>query len=375
MLRRLHIDNYKSLVNFDLELGRTHLLLGRNGTGKSAVFAALSQLLRFLHLDRSTPDVFSASTCTRWESRNRQTFEFDLQGDDEGAYRYRLEIEFIKNRPFVALESLTVADVPVFRRAEDSVQLFKKDGTARPGELLVDVESSAIPRLTGRHGDSRLDALRAKLARVHVVSIHPERIKPTSHEESTVLAENLENFASWYRHLTQDQPGNIRNLEEDLQELLGPEFQNLRLARIVTEEGLARELRVEWRTDPAQADTKFELRFDELSDGQRALICLYALLHAGGDEPALLCIDEPDNFVALTEIQPWLMALSERESLQTLLISHHPEIIDRAADTALFFYRRGQGPTRVRRFAECVDPDEPLTASELVARGWVDADS
>ena len=52
----------------------------------------------------------------------------------------------------------------------------------------------------------------------------------------------------------------------------------------------------------------FRLDFNELSDGQQTLIALYALLHFLVQENTTLCIDEPDNFVALAELQPWLFA-------------------------------------------------------------------
>ena len=37
MFKRLYVDNYKCLVNFDLEFQDLTLLLGRNGTGKTSV--------------------------------------------------------------------------------------------------------------------------------------------------------------------------------------------------------------------------------------------------------------------------------------------------------------------------------------------------
>lgn len=376
MLRRLYIDNFKSLVNFDLELGRTHLLLGRNGAGKSAIFTVLTRLKRFLLDESGQVRLFTPSTCTRWEHRTRQTFEFAVDsGDDTGAYQYRLEVDFIGGTPCVVLESLALAGTPLFRREENSVRLYRSDGTLKPGEFLVHTQSSALPSLTGRLGNAQLDVLRRRLRRMHVVSINPSSLRSASPEESPVLDDNLRNFASWYRHLAQEQPDNIHTLQEDLRQLFGPEFRNLRLARSDSEQGSTRLLRTEWRGDPADGDTKFELDFDELSDGQRMLICLYALLRADADQPTILCIDEPDNFVALSEIQPWLSALAERPNLQTLLISHHPEVINLGAEDALYFYRRGQGPTRVKKFQELVHPDETLTAAELVARGWIDADS
>jgi len=71
--------------------------------------------------------------------------------------------------------------------------------------------------------------------------------------------------------------------------------------------------------------------FSELSDGQKMLVALYALTVGLKGEGISLLIDEPDNFLALREIQPWLSQLSDAvgETLeQAVLISHHPEIIN-----------------------------------------------
>ena len=80
-----------------------------------------------------------------------------------------------------------------------------------------------------------------------------------------------------------------------------------------------------------QGGERYELRFGELSDGQRALIALYALIHLAAGQGYTLFLDEPDNYVALPEIQPWLRELENvcgETVLQAVLSSHHPELID-----------------------------------------------
>jgi len=114
----------------------------------------------------------------------------------------------------------------------------------------------------------------------------------------------------------------------------------------------------------------FPVAFHELSDGQRVLICLYALLDFLVKGNACLFLDEPENFIALPEIQPWLMELGDRiqdRGGQVVLVSHHPELIDYLApELGLVFEREGPGPVRVRKYA----PDPVLSPSEKVARGW-----
>jgi len=82
--------------------------------------------------------------------------------------------------------------------------------------------------------------------------------------------------------------------------------------------------------------------------------------------------DEPKNFLALSEIQPWLTTLydfcSDGET-QALLISHHPELIDYLASSAGYWFdRQSNAPVRVSRIA---DDDSGIPISELVARGWL----
>jgi len=52
----------------------------------------------------------------------------------------------------------------------------------------------------------------------------------------------------------------------------------------------------------------FWLPLDGLSDGQRQLVALHAVQHAMLKKDFSVCLDEPDNYVSLREIQPWLSA-------------------------------------------------------------------
>jgi ATPase subunit of ABC transporter with duplicated ATPase domains len=83
-------------------------------------------------------------------------------------------------------------------------------------------------------------------------------------------------------------------------------------------------------------------------------------------------IDEPDNFIALGEIQPWLLDAEEAVEdydAQLVLISHHPEILNQwAATHGLRFFREDNGHVRTEKFK--TDTNGDLQPSELIARGW-----
>src|SRR5713101_5438410 len=79
MIKRLYIDNFKSLVNFELHLQDLTLLLGPNGVGKTSVLDVVFALRQLLAGIAKVTDagVFPTSTLTRWQKRNLQVFELD----------------------------------------------------------------------------------------------------------------------------------------------------------------------------------------------------------------------------------------------------------------------------------------------------------
>ncbi|MBK8481483.1 MAG: ATP-binding protein [Proteobacteria bacterium] len=225
--------------------------------------------------------------------------------------------------------------------------------------------------LDARPDNRRITAFKQWLAGMWLFSLRPHALDAISLEESDSPHETGGNYASWYRSLVQTRP----ELAEALREDLAPLIPGLNAPpKVIKTERDARVLVLEC----AGASGKtFSLGVNELSDGQRALLVLYSILRALAPFTSLLVFDEPDNFVAQTEIQPWLAAMREAvvnaKHGTLLVLSHHPEVIDYlAADQVLYLWRGGGGPTRVRELS--IDRDQGLTASEASKLGLADAD-
>ncbi|MHB1560326.1 MAG: AAA family ATPase, partial [Isosphaeraceae bacterium] len=174
------------------------------------------------------------------------------------------------------------------------------------------------------------------------------------------------------RHLHLESPDFPRRLAESLrQDVLG----GLVSYKLVNQGEGTRALQFEFGSPISELGERFYsylLGLDKLSTGQRSLVALYTILHAAVGQDLTLCIDEPDNYVALRELQPWLVELTDRvrdTGGQCLLISHHPELINYLApDCGMRFFRAGGGPVRVQPFEW--SEDEALRPAEVVARGW-----
>lgn len=369
MLTRLYIDNYKCFSNVELELGPLQLLLGANGTGKSSVLDVIAELQALL-TGRST--IFFSPSLTRWENRTRQTFELDVRRpSDDTKFRYHVELEldYSKHTRTIVRESLACNDRTLYRTEEGITEVLLNGAWSR---VLVPPFSSGVPYVPSGNGD--IDWLRTFMFRLLVLRPSPVAMS-TSGKEEDYLQRDASNFVAWYRGIEPTQHfENKQALHAKLGEAL-PGFDSLRLLRSAEEQH--RILTTTWRTDVGADSKKYDVQFNELSDGQRMLLLLYTLVTfsaSAGGAPVTLLLDEPANFVSLREIQPWLRELEERVEegdLQAIVVSHNPEVLDAWAGAyGIRFNRNAAGPTRIGRLV--VDADDPLSPSERIARGWDD---
>ena len=181
-----------------------------------------------------------------------------------------------------------------------------------------------------------------------------------------MLGAGAENFVSWYRYASGEFGMGADSFKAELRQNM-ENFESLSLVTVGTE---AKVLKAHFRRGRETAEL-CDFMFSELSDGQKALVVLYFLLFGLKGQHYTLLIDEPDNFLALREIQPWLAALADLigDGLeQALLISHHPEIINYLGGSkGRWFSRAESGHARVME----TPPDVgSLSLSETVARGW-----
>ena len=81
MINRIYVDNYKTLVNFEINLDSINVFMGRNGSGKSSTFEIVSGLRSIISEHEPIGKVFGMDTLTRWQNRLIQTMELSLEID------------------------------------------------------------------------------------------------------------------------------------------------------------------------------------------------------------------------------------------------------------------------------------------------------
>jgi predicted ATPase len=365
MLTRIYIDNFRCFVNFEYKPETKQLLLGANGSGKSSLLDAVRDLKKFV---KGNENPFIESTRTRWQDRPLQVFEIGAFLDGQN-YEYRVEIQLLATSELVvSQERLNVAGTTVFELAKGEIHFFPNNsgqGTAVP--LKTGKSALQLSLLSNSHVRRFVEWMEED---VHCFRIdqHWSAIDESTDREDTDADYELSNLAQWYRHLVQAHPEENVRFRTAMSEALEG-FQSLRL---YPDEHGTRRFRADF-LGPNKATLSYAV--SELSDGQRWLIDLYVILHfLIGRGRRTVLIDEPDNFISLREIHPWLMAAEqavEDHHGQLILISHHPELLNQwAPEHGLRFFRESNGHVRTEKFRP--DPEGNLQPSELIARGWED---
>lgn len=252
----------------------------------------------------------------------------------------------------------------IFQRGE--VRLFRDDyseGPTFPG----DWSESALARVPPRNDNTRLSRFLDFMRKVIVCGLYPASFETESSTEDSFLQRDARNFAAWYRHVSLERAELVPDFTTALREVIDG-FRGIRMEKVGLD---TRALMVLFE----DFGERYELRLDELSDGQRALIALYSLVRLAAGQGYTLFLDEPDNYVALAEIQPWLIELADAcgaEVPQAVLCSHHPELIDYlGVDKGIVLQRESTGVTKATPVEEMNVGEDGATLSELISRGWL----
>lgn len=97
MLKRLTIENYKSVHNIALELSRINIFIGENGCGKTNILEALAMASASKALDLNVEGLsnrgirvakpnLTFSSFTRTKQRNKIIIDLELQGNNEAKF-------------------------------------------------------------------------------------------------------------------------------------------------------------------------------------------------------------------------------------------------------------------------------------------------
>lgn len=366
MIEYLYVNNYKSFVNFRMDFNKSNLLIGKNGTGKSNVFVVITAIRNvIIGAPNNLNEFFSQETITRWMKSSIQTFEMGVK-DKDHEYIYRLEIEhdLSSTRTWILAERLLCDGDMIYQMSDGNAEVYDDDHKA--GKVLTDSNTSGIAFVPMDNRYRKIKGFREQIARIIICTPNPKAMPDIVQNDIYVPKIDFSNIASTFAGVVLTDPDIYSDLAETFKEI-SPGFYK---ARISIDQFFKRLI-----LDYNHNGFSCSYYFSELSDGERMLFALYILLYGFIKQGKIILLDEPDNYLSLTEIQPWCINVEKElaEDGQCIMISHHPEIIDYMAETdGIWMTRLSSGESKITDVPNVGDNKDLLTYSEMIARGLLD---
>lgn len=347
MIRRLYVNNFRCLENFELPLSgqSSVLLIGKNGSGKTTVGLALEILQRIARGTNRVGELIKPNDLRRARSDAPMRIEIEVALDGK-IYGYAIAFEFPKDFKELRVleENLIVDKNPVYSRHLADVHLARRHNE-KEAEFRIDWHLVALPIVQERSSNDPLSIFKKWLARMLILRPIPALIGGDSKEETLLPNPQVTNFAAWFSGLLADAPSAYSDVDSYLK-LVMPDLKDIKNPMIGPD---SRSLVVQFSTN----QESLSLPFSDLSDGEKCfMICALVIATKNAYQPVVCFWDEPDNYLALDEVGHFVLALRNafRSAGQLITTSHNPEAIRRfSEENTLLLYRNSHlEPTVVR---------------------------
>jgi len=198
------------------------------------------------------------------------------------------------------------------------------------------------------------------VAGVLTFKLNPWAMELSARDEERMLWVNGSNLVAYLRSWLQSDPEGFVSWKNRVLESM-PHLEDVQLRELSPGSRILAGMR-------HVGSKEILLGLASFSEGERALLALHAIVGlAHGNR--VIALDEPDNFLAPSEVQPVLRLFTieppKKKRAQLIVITHHPRSIDYLAPYATWLFERQEaGFSRMRRLQ--FDRESGESASESV---------
>ena len=309
------------------------LLIGKNGAGKTTVGLALEILQKIGRGTNRVGELLGRKDQTAWRVPGLPV-RFEIEVELEAiTYAYsiafELPVQFKELR--VLSESLAAGGKPIFTRELAQVNLART-GKDKAASFLIDWHLVALPLIQEQSKQDPLFIFKQWLSRMLILRPIPALMFGESKEE--ILEPNVQvtNFGAWFAGVLAHAPSAYTTIDEYLKAVV-PDLKDIKNPLVGTET----------RSLVVQFQDSVKIPFEDLSDGEKCfMICALVLAAHEAYGPVFCFWDEPDNYLALSEVGHFVMALRKGflSGGQFIATSHNPEAIRRFSNENTFLISR-----------------------------------
>ncbi|MET3129657.1 putative ATPase [Arcicella rosea] len=350
MLRKVRIQNFKSLKDVTLELQKVNLLIGPNNSGKS-------NFLKGLELwGKSILD----ETNGKFIKKKEDLEEYSFKHSNENLI-FEIDTETDRFERIIKLDE----DL-------DLTYLTNLNGYPYPDERLS--SNNARYFIT--------DLKRNILQNIRIYKIFPETFvkpQPISGVVNYFLSENGYNIVAFLDFLKDEHKNLYKKLERDLHKCI-PEFTDINLKTVVSPEG---DLRTHKKWGLGKDDVKYWS--NELSEGVLYFLAILCIIHQP-NPPKLLLLEEPEKGIhprRIHEIMKFIFQLVEDKDIQVIMTSHNEHVLEEFTtmpEAVFIFDKDDEGATFVKNLQkDIIEPGiikakefgiDPIDYTDNIGENW-----
>lgn len=355
MIKRIKVNNFKSLVDFELPLAPLTCLVGLNGAGKSTVLQAIDFLAQLMHGDLkgwlNERQWQAADINSRLSNRSNVSFSLllELPSGEELTWQGSFNRQSLR----CTTEKISLGKQLLLRVADAECQLMTP-GEARKEQFPVvfEYEGSILSQLKASQLNPLLTAFRDEVKKVRSLDLlSPELLRLKTRAAEGHLGLGGQRLSAYLHELGAQG-------QSDLRQRLAPVYQQLQ--RIET-----RSLKSGWKQLEIHeqfGDQTLITPARHINDG---LLRLMAVLSQLASDEHFLLFDEIENGINPELVEFLVDALVNSEH-QVLVTTHSPLILNYLDDATaqagvIYLYKNAQGSTSAIPLFSIPSMQEKLT--------------
>jgi predicted ATPase len=347
MLKRVSIQNFKSLKDVTLDLQKVNLLIGPNNSGKTNFLKALEYFGRDVKLHSTETDRNRIAYKRNAQDIIKVDFKFDTDKHNFDDIGYEYQVFGCQINP---------------------------NGTVMRSNSYEDLTQPGITIISTKESLFEQEVFKQKSGPLIIYKPDPNKLTQpgpvgTGAETVNADASNLVGFLDLmlgkYRRPV------FNRTEKDLQTCI-PEFDEINLEDAPPTDELKKEFgdksfKKIGLTNSHQGVTYWA---DELSEGTLYFLALLCIINQP-NPPKLLLLEEPEKGIhprRIFEVIQFILRLSEEKDVQIIMTTHSPIVVDMFKDmpeSVFIFDKDDEGATHVKNLQRDVIELETQKSKEL----------
>jgi len=339
MLKRVSIQNFKSLKDVTLDLQKVNLLIGPNNSGKTNFLKALES---FSISGLFSQSVSTLETVSYKHKRLNITYQFDYEPASNGYMVTNYPDERVNT--YHVVQTTEVNSNSNDWGALNTRNVFEEKVTDVLGDKIEGIDAGGY-----RHEF-------VEFLRTHICKPDPSKLvhQVRFSADQVELLADCSNLTSFFFYIDANYKRNSARIQSDLSRCI-PEIAYFTLppVKVGSESMLA--LRFFDREDNGYWA-------DEVSEGTLYFLALLCIINQP-NPPKLLLLEEPEKGIhprRIREVMDFIFRLAEEKDVQIILTTHNEHVLDDFAtrpESVFVFDKDEEGATYVRNLqTDIIEP-------------------